>query len=74
LGGFDDRPQLAWLRAGRQGRRLYRPDADLLDQPRGHPPFAGEAVDKAKYYAFDADYLLEMEPTVRHYQAIGEAP
>ncbi len=36
--------------------------------------FAGDEVDKAKYYAFDADYLLEMEPTVRHYEAIGEAP
>lgn len=36
--------------------------------------FAGEDVEKAKYYDFDADYLLEMEPTVRHYEAVGEAP
>ena len=36
--------------------------------------FAGEDVEKAKYYDFDADYLLEQEPTVRHYDAIGAAP
>ena len=36
--------------------------------------FAGQDVDKAKYYDFDADYLLEQEPTVRHYAAIGAAP
>ncbi|MDQ3691942.1 MAG: antibiotic biosynthesis monooxygenase [Chloroflexota bacterium] len=29
--------------------------------------FAGEPVDAAKYYDFDADYLLEFEPTVLHY-------
>lgn len=36
--------------------------------------FAGEDLERAKYYDFDADYLLEMEPTVRHYAAIGDAP
>ncbi|MET3666750.1 antibiotic biosynthesis monooxygenase [Caulobacter sp. 1776] len=61
---------------------LSRPDGDIvhvemltfwtsLDVIRA---FAGDEVQKAKYYDFDADYLLEMEPTVRHYDAIGEAP
>ena len=36
--------------------------------------FAGADVDKAKYYDFDADYLLEMEPSVRHYEAFGDSP
>ena len=29
--------------------------------------FAGDQVETAKYYDFDADYLLELEPTVTHY-------
>jgi len=38
--------------------------------------FAGKNVDKAKYYPEDANYLLEMEPNVRHYELFGqpEAP
>lgn len=33
--------------------------------------FAGADPDKAKYYDFDADYLLAMEPTVTHFEVIG---
>ncbi|HEY9552091.1 hypothetical protein [Allosphingosinicella sp.] len=33
--------------------------------------FAGEDVVAAKYYDFDADYLLELEPTVIHFEAIS---
>ncbi|HEX7196040.1 MAG TPA: antibiotic biosynthesis monooxygenase [Candidatus Limnocylindria bacterium] len=29
--------------------------------------FAGDEVETAKYYDFDVDYLLELEPTVTHY-------
>jgi heme-degrading monooxygenase HmoA len=29
--------------------------------------FAGEDVEKSKYYPEDADFLLEYEPTVMHY-------
>ena len=35
------------------------------------PRFAGEDVAAAKYYDFDADYLLELEPTVIHFEAIS---
>jgi len=31
--------------------------------------FAGDNVDEARYYDFDKDFLLEFEPTCRHYQA-----
>lgn len=30
--------------------------------------FAGTDIEKAKYYPEDADFLLEYEPSVRHYQ------
>jgi heme-degrading monooxygenase HmoA len=38
---------------------------DSLDAVRG---FAGDDVSVAKYYDFDADYLIELEPTVQHYE------
>jgi heme-degrading monooxygenase HmoA len=33
--------------------------------------FAGEPVERAKYYDEDRDYLLEFEPTVVHYTLQG---
>ena len=30
--------------------------------------FAGDDIQQAKYYDFDAEYLLEFEPHVRHYK------
>jgi heme-degrading monooxygenase HmoA len=35
--------------------------------------FAGEEVETAKYYPEDADYLLEFEPTVVHYEVAGQS-
>lgn len=32
--------------------------------------FAGDDAERAKYYPEDADYLLEFEPTVTHYEAL----
>lgn len=35
--------------------------------------FAGENVEAAKYYPEDKDYLLEFEPTVVHYEVVGQS-
>ncbi|MNG34745.1 hypothetical protein D3C84_1213140 [compost metagenome] len=35
--------------------------------------FAGQDVEKAKYYPEDADFLLEFEPEVVHYVVVGKA-
>jgi heme-degrading monooxygenase HmoA len=35
--------------------------------------FAGEDVEKAKYYPEDRNFLLEFEPTVVHYEVVGRA-
>lgn len=35
--------------------------------------FAGEDVEKAKYYPEDADFLLEYEPRVMHYEVVGKS-
>ena len=60
---------------------LERPDGEIthfitltfwesLDVIRG---FAGEDIEKAKYYDEDQDFLLEFEPNVRHYEVVGQA-
>jgi heme-degrading monooxygenase HmoA len=35
--------------------------------------FAGEDVEQAKNYPEDADYLLEYEPRVVHYEVVGRS-
>ena len=35
--------------------------------------FAGDPIDRAKYYPEDEDYLLEFEATVVHYEVVGQA-
>ncbi|MEA4907181.1 MAG: antibiotic biosynthesis monooxygenase [Chloroflexi bacterium] len=35
--------------------------------------FAGEDVERAKYYPEDQDYLLEFEPHVVHYEVVGQS-
>ena len=34
--------------------------------------FAGEDVEAAKYYDFDRDFLIELEPTVKHYEVVAD--
>lgn len=35
--------------------------------------FAGDNVERARYYPEDADFLLEFEPTVAHYEVVARA-
>jgi heme-degrading monooxygenase HmoA len=44
---------------------------DSMDAIRA---FAGDDIARAKYYAEDKDFLLEFEPTVVHYDVVGQAP
>ena len=34
--------------------------------------FAGDDVERARYYPEDRDYLLELEPTVTHYDVLEQ--
>lgn len=46
---------------------------DTIDAIRA---FAGNEIERARYYPEDEEYLLEMEPTVTHYEVLvspGEA-
>jgi heme-degrading monooxygenase HmoA len=38
------------------------------DSRRSIAAFAGTDISKAKYYPEDAGYLLELEPTVQHFE------
>ena len=35
--------------------------------------FAGDDIERAKYYPEDKTFLLEFEPTVVHYEVVGSA-
>jgi heme-degrading monooxygenase HmoA len=35
--------------------------------------FAGDELERAKYYPEDASFLLEYEPMVIHYEVVGES-
>jgi hypothetical protein len=35
--------------------------------------FAGGDVDAAKYYPEDKNFLLEFEPTLVHYEVVGQS-
>ena len=39
----------------------------------GIKKFAGPDIEKAKYYPEDKKYLLELEPTVTHYEVVSTA-
>ena len=59
---------------------LHRRDADavhvemftLWDDLEAIRRFAGDQLTKAKYYDFDPDYLLELEPEVMHFEVIED--
>ena len=44
----------------------WRSEADIR-------AFAGDDVERAKYYDEDGGFLLEFEPTVVHYEVVGSA-
>lgn len=43
---------------------------DSLESIRG---FAGDDLERARYYPEDADFLLEYEPRVVHYEVVGKS-
>src|SRR5215203_69433 len=58
---------------------LHRPDGDIVhvemftlwDDLDAVCRFAGDELTKAKYYHFDTDFLLELEPEVTHFGVIS---
>ena len=56
-----------------EGHRVHFLFISLWDSWEAIRTFAGDDVERARYYPEDAHYLVELEPTVTHYQVL-EAP
>jgi len=60
----------AWCLHRREGDVVHVEMFTLWDDEAAIRRFAGADMLKAKYYGFDPDFLLELEPEVTHFEAI----
>ena len=58
----------AWCLHRREGDVVHVEMFTLWDDLDAIRRFAGDELTKAKYYDFDADFLLELEPEVTHFE------
>ena len=74
-------PEYLATRGNRGAWCLYRTEAEVThfemltfwDDTDAIKRFAGDDYSMAKYYDFDSDYLIEMEPHVPHYEAYSDS-
>ena len=60
----------AWCLRRREGDVVHVEMFTLWDDEAAVRRFAGDDMLKAKYYDFDPDYLLELEPEVTQFEVI----
>jgi len=60
----------AWCLHRREGDIVHVEMFTLWDDLSAIRRFAGDELTKAKYYDFDPDFLLELEPEVTHFDVI----
>ena len=60
----------AWCLHRRDGDVVHVEMLTLWADEAAIRRFAGDDMTLAKYYDFDPDYLIELEPDVRHYRVI----
>jgi hypothetical protein len=60
----------AWCLHRREGDTVHIEMFTLWENIEAIRRFAGDELTKAKYYDFDPDFLLEMEPEVLHFEVI----
>ena len=60
----------AWCLHRTEGDVVHVEMFTLWDDLEAIRRFAGDQLTKAKYYDFDADFLLELEPEVTHFEVI----
>ena len=63
----------AWCLYRREGDVAHVEMFTLWEDLEAIARFAGDEVTKAKYYDFDPDFLLELEPEVVHFDVIEAA-
>jgi heme-degrading monooxygenase HmoA len=74
-------PEYLATRGNRGAWCLHRTEAEVThfemltfwDDTDAIKRFAGDDYSLAKYYDFDSDYLIEMEPHVRHYEVSSDS-
>ena len=57
----------------REGEVTHFITLTFWDRLESITAFAGDDVEQAKYYPEDADFLLEYEPRVVHYEVAGQS-
>ena len=60
----------AWCLYRRAGDVVHVEMFTLWDDLDAIRRFAGDELTKAKYYDFDPDFLLELEPEVTHFEVV----
>ena len=60
----------AWCLHRHDGNVVHVEMFTLWDDLAAIRRFAGDELTKAKYYDFDPDFLLELEPEVTHFEVV----
>ena len=60
----------AWCLHRREAETVHVEMFTLWQDEAAIRRFAGEELNRAKYYGFDGDYLFELEPEVVHFEVI----
>ncbi len=63
----------AWCLTREDGALVHFEMLTFWDSYQAIEAFAGSPLDAAKYYDFDADFLIEQEPTVLHFEVSTNA-
>ncbi len=63
----------AYLLMRREGNQAHFLTLTFWDSEESIRRFAGEDIEKARYYPEDAEFLLEMEPQVTHYEVASKS-
>ena len=62
----------AWCLHRREGNVVHIEMLTFWEDEDAIRRFAGDDMTRAKYYQFDPDFLLEMEPLVLHFEVVEE--
>ena len=63
----------AWILHRRDGDVVHIETFTLWENEEAIRRFAGDDLLKARYYGRDPEFLLEFEPEVLHFEAVGES-
>ena len=62
----------AYLLRRREGNQVHFLTLSFWESEESIRRFAGEEIEKARYYPEDPGFLVELEPLVTHYEVVTE--